>query len=189
MALDFCSSFSCCFVWGRIWHHSRNRKFLYVPHNTDTQWSLKTWNAFSAIFRLWSRGGTSWYFRPFFFITSLNSSEHLLSSRCNFCYIPISFNYLIIFWYNIIISPAFLFLIGSLKLLLLYRSNSIILYLFPQNNITGNLPVWSGYILRSNLLCKLYFFGVYYLFPFFSLDWYFFDNLCCYYIWECISRD
>ena len=31
------------------------------------------------------------------------------------------------------------------------------MYLFPQNNVTGNLPVLSDYILWSNSLCKLYY--------------------------------
>ena len=60
------------------------------------------------------------------------------------------------FWYNLIISLTVLFLVGSLKMLLLSSSNSTIIYLFPQNDVTGNSPVWSKCILRSNLLCKLY---------------------------------
>ena len=123
------------------------RIFLYVPHNTDTKWSLKTWIDFSEIFSLWSCGGTSWYFVPFFVITSLNSSEHSLSRRCNFGYIPFSFNLLINFWYVLIIFPPVIFLIGSLKMLLLSSLNSTTMYLFPQNDITGNLPVWTEYIL------------------------------------------
>ena len=37
-----------------------------------------------------------------------------------------------------------------------YRNSITIMYLFPQNDVTGNLPVWSEYILQSNSLCKLH---------------------------------
>ena len=154
--LDFCSRFIWCSVWGRIWNDSCKGKVLSVPHNTDTKWYLKTWISFSAIFRLWSWGGTSWYLIPFFSITSLNYSEHSLFSKCNFGCMHFSFNRSINFWYNLIISPDVLFCIGSLKMLYLSSSNSTIIYLFPHNDVTGNLPVWSEYILRSNSLCKLY---------------------------------
>ena len=68
----------------------------------------------------------------------------------------LSFNQSINFWYNLIILPDVLFLIGLHKMLLLSRLNSTIIYIFPQNYITGNLPAWSEYILRYNSLCKLY---------------------------------
>ena len=89
---------------------------------------------------MWSWGGTSWNFIPLFFIHSLNSSEHSLSNRFHFGCMPFSFNRLINFWYYLNISPAVLFLIGSIKMLLLSSSNSTIIYIFPQNNVTGNEP-------------------------------------------------
>ena len=144
--LDFRSKFSWWSTWGRIWHHRCKGKFSSVLHNTNTKRSLKTCIYFLEIFRLWSWGGTSWYFIPLLFITSLNSSENSLSSRCNFGCMPFSFNLSINFWYDLIISPAVLFLIGSLKMMLLSRWNITIKYLFPQNDVTGNLPVWYEYI-------------------------------------------
>ena len=120
------------------------------------KWYLKNWIAFSEIFRLWSWGRTSWYFVPLFFITSLNSSEHSLSSRYSFGCMPFSFNRSINFCYDIIILPAVLFIVGLLNILLLFSSNSTIMYWFPQNDVMGSLPVWSEYILRFNSLCKLY---------------------------------
>ena len=89
---------------------------------------------------MWSWGGTSWHFIPLFYINSLNSSEQSLSNRCNFGCMPFSFNRLINVWYDLNILPAVLFLICSIKMLLLSSSNSTLIYFFPQKKVTGNEP-------------------------------------------------
>ena len=105
-----------------------------------------------------------------YFVSSLNSSEHLLSSRCSFGYMPISFNLSIKFQYNIIILPALLFLIGLLKILFMSRSNITIMYLLPQNYIMGNLPVWSDYIYFDLTRCASYTLWHIQPFTFFGFD-------------------
>ena len=61
LTLETHSILSWCSACRRMQHHNFIGNLSSIPHNTDTKWSLKTCIAFSAIFLLWSWGGTNWY--------------------------------------------------------------------------------------------------------------------------------
>ncbi len=72
---------SVCSTCPRSLSHKWIGNDLSAPHKILMKCALKTWIAFSAIFRLWLCGGTSWYFMLLSLICSLNSVEHSLSKR------------------------------------------------------------------------------------------------------------
>ena len=74
------------------WRKSRSQRFngneVSAPQKIATKWSLNVWMAFSALFRQWSWGGTSWYVMLLVLMASLKLLEHLLSRICCLGAIP-----------------------------------------------------------------------------------------------------
>ena len=141
----------------------------YWRHRCIPQWSGISMFGFffSAIFGLWSSGGTSWYVIPVAVFSCLYAMLVLLSRTCRFSVIPTASIHCSSRRLANIIPPSVLFFIGSIHI----ESESIwastIMYLLPWLetcvHFQSDLYTWSPLARRPQWVCHFIFWLVLYL--------------------------
>ena len=139
--------FSVINVWLTNMYHWLAGYYGLHTCSSKIKWFLNVWMFLSENLSRWYPGAAIWYSILFFLVSSIISSETLLSRRCNIGFVPSLVMSIKQSLYTCIRNFFVLFLIGAASMLIESKLYITKIYAFPIAEVMGKRPESYVYIM------------------------------------------